>query len=316
MAKVVTIGEPMVMFIANQEGSLEKVSNFTRALAGAEVNVAIGLTRLKHDVSYITRLGKDPFGKYIYNFLLNENIDVSYVKFDNKYLTGFQLKSKTSIGDPEVVYFRKGSAASYISEESLTEVDFKNIEHIHITGIPPALSLSFRKTIYKLINIGKDKSITISFDPNIRKQLWAGGEELKKVLNDIAFKCDIILPGYEEGKILTGYRELRDIALFYLDRGVKVVIIKLGEKGAFVKTHSEEYTVNGFKVEKIVDTVGAGDGFAVGVISGLLEGMTLYDAVKRGNAIGAIVIMSPGDNDGLPDRKLLEEFIQKHDKIG
>ncbi|HHW56143.1 sugar kinase [Thermoanaerobacter thermohydrosulfuricus] len=312
MGRIITIGEPMVMFIANEEGPLEEVYNFTKALAGSEVNVAIGLARLGHKVSYITRLGDDPFGKYIYKFLVNENIDVSYIKFDNEYPTGFQLKSKTRIGDPEVVYFRKWSAASHIQENDLKEINFDDVNHIHLTGIPPALSLSFRKTIYNIVEIAKTKNILISFDPNIRKQLWKSEEEMRSILNDIAFRCDIVLPGYEEGKILTGYNELNDIASFYLEKGTKIVIIKTGEKGAFVKTPTEEYTVSGFKVEQIVDTVGAGDGFAVGVISGLLENLSLREAVKRGNAIGARVIMFPGDNDGLPNRENLEKFIMTH----
>jgi 2-dehydro-3-deoxygluconokinase len=87
------------------------------------------------------------------------------------------------------------------------------------------------------------------------------------------------------------------------------VIVKLGEKGAFVKTKEDSFIVPGFKVEKVVDTVGAGDGFAVGVISGLLEGLSLKDAVRRGNAVGALAVMSPGDNDGLPNPDQLKNYM-------
>ena len=58
----------------------------------------------------------------------------------------------------------------------------------------------------------------------------------------------------------------------------------------------------GVPVERVVDTVGAGDGFAVGLVSGLLEGLTLAAAAARGNAIGARVVQFPGDSDGLPTR--------------
>jgi 2-dehydro-3-deoxygluconokinase len=68
--------------------------------------------------------------------------------------------------------------------------------------------------------------------------------------------------------------------------------------------------VPGFKVDKVVDTVGAGDGFAVGIISGLLEKLPLKEAVVRGNAIGSLQVMVPGDNEGLPDRARLEEYIK------
>lgn len=137
-------------------------------------------------------------------------------------------------------------------------------------------------------------------------------EEMVQVINDLAFRSDIVLPGINEGKILTGSDDPSRIADFYLGEGVKIVIIKLGDKGAFVKTQDTSFLVEGFKVQHVVDTVGAGDGFAVGVISGLRAGLSLKEAVVRGNAIGALAVMSPGDNDGLPNKKQLEDFMKKN----
>ena len=77
-----------------------------------------------------------------------------------------------------------------------------------------------------------------------------------------------------------------------------------------MKEKDKAYMVPGFKVKKVVDTVGAGDGFAVGVISGILEGINIEDSVRRGNAIGAMQIMDVSDNEGLPTRKQLEEFMR------
>ena len=96
-----------------------------------------------------------------------------------------------------------------------------------------------------------------------------------------AFQADYVLPGIAEGEILTGSKVPREIASFYLEKGVELVVIKLGAEGAFYKTATEEGTVRGFHVEKVVDTVGAGDGFAVGVISGLLEGLSIQEAVIK-----------------------------------
>ncbi|MDI3311070.1 MAG: sugar kinase [Thermoanaerobacterium sp.] len=311
MAKVLLAGEPMALFIADEEGTLDKVSKFTKALAGAEANVAIGLSRLEHNVKYITKLGNDPFGKYIYEKLLEENIDVSSIKFTDEYPTGFMLKSKTSEGDPDIFYFRRGSAASHVTPDDI-DCDVSQFKHIHITGITAALSKDTLDTVYRMIQIGKENGIRISFDPNIRKSLWKSEHEMVSTLNEIASNCNIVMPGIKEGLILTGSEEVEAIADFYLRRGIEAVIIKIGDKGAYVKTKNESFTVSGYKVEKVVDTVGAGDGFATGVISGLLEGLTLKDAVKRGNAIGAIIIMSPGDNDGLPDRETLEKFMKEN----
>ena len=89
------------------------------------------------------------------------------------------------------------------------------------------------------------------------------------------------------------------------------MIIKDGSKGAVVSEAGNVFTVPGFKVEKVVDTVGAGDGFAVGVISGILEGLSIRDSVRRGNAIGAIQVTHRGDNEGLPTREELSGFLNK-----
>jgi 2-dehydro-3-deoxygluconokinase len=311
VSEIILFGEPMAMFVADYVGKLEDIEKFTRSLAGAEVNVCIGLKRLGYDVSYVTKLGVDPFGRYIKNFLVNEGIDTSYITFDKNYPTAFQIKSKTEVGDPEVVYFRRGTAASHFTKEDMEKIDFEGVRHVHITGIPPALSLSCREATYELISKAREKKLPITFDPNLRPTLWASREEMVSVINDIASKCDIILPGVDEGLTLTGSNDPNEIANFYLRLGVKAVLVKMGDKGAFVKTHDETYTVPGFKVPKVIDTVGAGDGFAVGVISGLLEKLSLSDAVVRGNAIGSLQVMVPGDNEGLPDRSRLEQYLKK-----
>lgn len=313
MSEIMLIGEPMAMFIADCVGNLEDVEKFTRSLAGAEVNVCIGLKRLGYDVSYVTKLGVDPLGKYIKKALEFEGIDTSYISFDKRYPTAFQLKGRTNVGDPEVVYFRKGSAASHLIPKDVGDMDLTGVSHIHITGIFPALSLSCREATYELIRRAKDKGLFISFDPNLRPALWNNKDNMIEVINDIASKSDMILPGIGEGLILTGSNNPNDIADFYIKLGAKIVIVKTGDKGAYAKTKNECFTVPSYKVKKVVDTVGAGDGFAVGIISGLLENLPLEEAVRRGNAIGAMQVATIGDNDGLPTRKKLQTYLREQE---
>jgi 2-dehydro-3-deoxygluconokinase len=119
-----------------------------------------------------------------------------------------------------------------------------------------------------------------------------------------------VLPGIGEGEILTGYTKPEDIARFYLERGASGVIIKLGAQGAYYRTADDEGMVAAQPVARVVDTVGAGDGFAVGVVSALLEGRSLPQAVARGNRIGALAIQVIGDSDGLPTRAELDVLEQ------
>ncbi|MCM3719016.1 sugar kinase [Fictibacillus phosphorivorans] len=311
---IITFGEAMTMFIADQVGELHEVPHFTRSLAGAETNVAIGLARLGYKVCFLSKVGNDPFGQYILDSLQKEKIDTDAVRIVDSHPTGFQLKSKVTSGDPSVHYFRKNSAASTMSVQDFHHYEFEKSKHLHLTGIPPALSETAREFAHYIIDTMKEHGKTVSFDPNLRPNLWGSQDEMTREINKLAFKADWVLPGIEEGEILTGFRKPEEIADFYLNKGVKLVVIKLGEEGAYFKTNGgTSGLVPGFPVREVVDTVGAGDGFAVGLISGLLDQSSIPDSVTRGNAIGAMQVQSPGDSDGLPDLETLQTFIAKRE---
>lgn len=313
MGKTILFGEPMALLIADSTGLLEDVEHFTRSLSGAEVNVSIGLSRLGHEVSYMTRLGDDPFGRYIEKKLKEDNIGTEFVTYDPVYRTGIQLKNRVTDGsDPYAPYYRKGSAASHITTAEIDMINFSDIDHVHVTGIPPALSKTSRAATYRLMERAKENNVFLTFDPNLRPALWESEEVMIEVINDLASKADIILPGIEECKILVGSEDFNTIADFYKKKGIKTIVIKNGANGAYVCDGDESYTVEGFKVEEVVDTVGAGDGFAVGIISGRLEGLSLKEMVRRGNAIGAIQVTNISDNAGLPTHEELEAFIKAH----
>ncbi|RDI40932.1 sugar kinase [Falsibacillus pallidus] len=309
---VITFGEAMAMFMADQPGALHDARQFTMELAGAETNVAIGLARLGLEAGWVSKIGNDAFGRFIMERLKNEKVDIERVLTDKQHPTGFQLKSKVTEGDPEVQYFRKGSAASHLQVSDFNEEYFLSARHMHLTGIPLAISEQARTFAKHALAFMKEHGRTVSFDPNLRPSLWSSREEMVKEMNAAAFQADYVLPGIEEGEILTGFKHPRDIASFYLDKGVELVVIKLGEEGAFYKTAAMEETVPGFKVQEVVDTVGAGDGFAVGVISGLLERQSIREAVLRGNAIGSLAVQSPGDNDGYPTQLQLDNYIKNY----
>ena len=152
---------------------------------------------------------------------------------------------------------------------------------------------------------------SVSFDPNLRPTLWPSRETMIEKLNALAAKARWVLPGLGEGRLLTGRDTPHDVAGFYLDQGAEIVVLKLGPEGAYFRTHGDEGTVQGVRVAKVVDTVGAGDGFAVGVISALLEGKPIRSAVARGNLIGSLAVQVVGDMEGLPTRRELEAIERR-----
>lgn len=316
MSEIITIGEPMVMFLADTKEHLSNVEHFTRLIAGAELNVAMGLRRLRHTVTYISQVGEDPFGQYVKKYLENENIDTTFVKTYKEAPTGFQFKNRTDEGDPEVLYFRKGAAASRITKDILNEISFSDGKVLHITGIFPALSETTLETTFKAIEKAHENGMLVTFDPNPRPVLWESKEKMIQVTNELAFKSDIVLPGFSEGKLFTGKDYKEEIADFYLDKGVKKVVIKMGTTGSYSREKLENGQIKeaeypSFEVP-VLDTVGAGDGFAAGVISGILENLEDNKILERGNAIGGIQVMHLSDNEGLPTVDELDNFLKNH----
>lgn len=311
---LLTVGEPMALFAATAPGALHTVADYRRVTAGAELNVATGLARLGLRVGYISRLGQDAFGQFLRDEMAREGIDDRYVSTDSAHPTGFMLKTRSVDGsDPQVEYFRRGSAASHLGLADLPPAANGAFpaRHLHLTGITPALSASTRELVFALARLAREAGASISFDPNLRPRLWASQAEMVSCLNALASATGgTVLPGLSEGQLLTGQDTAEGIADFYLRLGARQVVVKLGAQGAFFASQTgERGTVAATPVAQVVDTVGAGDGFAAGVVSGLLEGLPLAAAVARGNAIGARVVQFPGDSDGLPTSEQLGRLL-------
>lgn len=310
--KIVLMGEPMGLFIAREPGDLSEVKSFACSIAGAEYNVAVGLSRLGHTAMYCTKLGVDPLGRKIIKGMEQNGISTALVQQTEEYLTGSMMKSMVENGDPAIYYYRKNSAASTMNEQDVDALQLSGCTWLHVTGITPAISSSALAATKHLIIRATALDMMISFDPNLRPQLWQDRETMVNTLNDLAQHAHVIMPGIKEGQILTQKDTPDEFAEFYHRMGVKNVVVKLGEKGAYYSVKGDRAgTVPAFTVKTIVDTVGAGDGFAAGLVSGLAEGMPLEEAVFRANVIGAIQVTHKSDNEGLPTKEQLHATVQQ-----
>ncbi|MFM2068316.1 MAG: hypothetical protein RLZZ584_3225 [Pseudomonadota bacterium] len=309
---VVTFGEAMMLLVADRPGPLEAAASFLKRTAGAETNVAIGLARLGLRVGWVSRLGGDSMARYLLATLRGEGIDCSHVVCDPAQRTGLQFKGRVAGGgDPEVEYHRKGSAASQCQPGEIDLPWLTAARHLHATGVFAALSPSCHETALRSLALMRSAGRSISFDPNLRPTLWASPAAMRTAINHLAAQADWVLPGIEEGRFLTGLDSAEAIAAWYRARGAQLVVVKLGPEGAYYSSAlgGGEQTghVPGFPVAQVVDTVGAGDGFAVGVISALLAGRPVAEAVRRGCWIGARAVQVLGDTEGLPTRAQLSE---------
>ncbi|MGJ7574047.1 sugar kinase [Variovorax sp. RB2P76] len=306
---VALFGEAMLLLVADRPGPLENAESFFKRTAGAETNVAIGLSRLGLKVGWASRLGTDSMGRALLAAMRAEGIDCSHVITDAAQRTGFQFKGRVTDGsDPPIEYHRKGSAASQMGPADVDEAWLRSARHLHATGVFAAISDTSLQAALKTMDVMRVAGRTISFDTNLRPTLWSSAETMRHWVNELASRADWVLPGIEEGLLLTGHDKPEDVARFYRERGAKLVVVKLGAAGAYYDSDvAGTGHVAGFQVKEVIDTVGAGDGFAAGVVSALLEGRSVPDAVRRGAWIGARAVQVLGDTEGLPTRAQLEE---------
>ncbi|HEU5140158.1 MAG TPA: sugar kinase [Bacillales bacterium] len=309
---VVTLGETMAVLMPESAGFMRYATNFTARVGGAESNVAIGLARLGHQSAWISRLGDDEFGKKILSFIRGEGVNVDEVKCDPLATTGLYFKEMVTEDETRVQYYREGSAASKMIPSDLNEDYIVKARYLHLTGITPALSESCRETVMRAIDIAKKRGVTVVFDPNLRRKLWPE-DQARQVLLEIAAQADIVLPGMDEGEFLFGKNDPESMAKQFYDHGASQVVLKLGEDGAYYYSKAGGGFVSAFPVKRVVDPVGAGDGFAAGFLSGLLDDLSLEKAVERAAAVGALVTMVPGDVEGLPNKDRVESFVHGKD---
>jgi len=309
---VVTFGEAMLLLVADRPGPMEHCTGFLKRTAGAETNFAIGIARLGLNIAWVSRLGDDWMGRYLRAEMQGEGIDCSRVATDTAHRTGFQFKGRVDDGsDPPVEYHRKGSAASHMGVADVDADWLRSARHLHATGVFAAISDTSLEATRKALAVMREAGRSISFDTNLRPTLWRSPEHMRATINELAAQAPWVLPGIEEGRILTGHDDPAAVARFYRERGASLVVVKLGADGAYVDSGlggvERQAHVPGFPVAKVIDTVGAGDGFAAGIVSALLEGESLDAALKRATWIGARAVQVLGDTEGLPTRQQLME---------
>ena len=308
MLDLVTLGETMVLLLAEQPGPMREATTFRRHIAGAECNVAVGLSRLGHSAGWISRVGDDEFGRAVVFRIRGEGVDTSRVITDPDAPTGLMVRERRDVGPIDLVYYRRGSAASRLSPADLDPAYIGDAKFLHLTGITPALSESCQRAVFDAAEIARAAGVQVTLDPNYRSKLWSR-DEFRRVLRDLAARCDILLPGMDEAELLTGESDPEAAARDLRGLGPRWVVLKLGAQGALAVADDQRIQVPALRLERIVDPVGAGDAFAAGFLSGLLRGFDMTEALLLANRCGALAMSAPGDLESLPRRAEVEEQV-------
>jgi 2-dehydro-3-deoxygluconokinase len=308
MPDVVTFGETMALFAPRETGPLRYVAEYRLKMGGTESNVAIALARLGIEVGWFSRVGDDELGRFIVHNVRGEGVDTSRVIVDPAAPTGLYLKEISAVGETIVYYYRRGSAASRLRPDDLDAEYLTAARWLHVTGITPALSETCRETVEHAIELARASGLEVSFDPNMRLKLWTV-EQARATMFPLIRRSTILLGGMEELSLLLQV-ETPDVAADWaLAQGLSIAVIKLGADGALVATPTERRTIPPFTIPRVVDTVGAGDGFDAGFMAGRLLGRDPWQSAELGNVVGAHALMVEGDYEGYPTMAEAEAFM-------
>jgi len=286
-------------------------SKFERVTAGAEVNVAVTLSRLGLKAQYFSRFGNDQLGSVMLADIESEGVDVSLTKRVDSF-TGAMVRNPGKTAPVEISYLRKGSAASTIQPSDILDSYISSARWLHATGITCAISESGARTVKHALEKASELKIKSSFDLNIRRKLWSE-EQARKVLEPLAHDVEVLIGGEDEYQVVFGSADPKEILAEVNKRGCKIAVMTKGDQKMRFSIDGNYEEITPPKVVA-VDPVGSGDAFTGGVISGLLSGMSTKAALEQGSICGALVASMFGDWTGIPtgvagviDREIIEK---------
>jgi ribokinase len=285
------------LFRVNRIASADEesfVTDFEEACGGSAANTMVGLARLGCKVGFIGKVADDREGKMLVEDFRREVVDT------NGIIMAKRGRSGTAMGFVD----EKGERALYVDPGVNDTIEFDEIDRkyafqtqfLHLTSFVGKKSFQNQK---RLVGTLPEK-VKLSLDIG---QLYArkGLEALEPILS----RTFVMMPNAKELQILTKKADYKRNAKLLLEKGVKMVAVKLGSKGCYVTNERKSHTIEAFKV-KVVDTTGAGDAFCTGFLYGLISDKSLQECGRIGNFVASRCIMKMGARTGLPHLKDLE----------
>ena len=303
MARVITVGEILVEIMAKDVGQeFLKLGEFLGPYpSGAPAIFIDQVARMGVSCGIVARVGNDDFGLLNIKRLKNDGADISQIIQTPGYTTGTAFVTYFADGSRKFIFHFTHSAAGMLCPEDVNESYIKQAEYLHIMGCSLSASDSMRQAILKAVSIAKKNGKKISFDPNIRPELL-GEEGVRKVFDSVLSSTDILLAGGGEAMMLTGAGTVEDAVEIFKNRGIGIIVVKSGSKGAEVYKAEEYMHIPPFNVVE-VDPTGAGDCFDGAFIASLAEGKDAEEAALAANAAGALGVTRKGPMEGAAFRK-------------
>jgi fructokinase len=321
MPDVIAMGEALIDFVSSISGvTLIDAPSFMKAAGGAPANVAVGLAKLGVSSGFMGKVGDDAFGHFLSKTMEEAGVDVQAMRYSTEARTTLAFVSLQEDGERDFMFYRHPSADMLYRADEIDETYIRSASILHFGSIS-LIDEPSRSATHFSLEIAAEAGLLISYDPNLRMNLWPDAATAKSRILSAWPLAHVIKISDEELGFLTAQQDPLKGGEALWHEGLKALIITHGSAGCTFLTPTFTGTLPGFVV-KSMDTTGAGDGFVAGLLKGVLGDPGVFnnkEAMRRiceyANAVGALTTTQRGAIPALPSAKTVQEFLRERDEI-
>ncbi|HDR2623325.1 TPA: aminoimidazole riboside kinase [Enterobacter chuandaensis] len=291
MEKIWVLGDAVVDLLPDGEGRL------LQCPGGAPANVAVGIARLGGKSAFIGRVGDDPFGRFMAKTLADERVDVKHMRLDPAHRTSTVVVDLDDHGERSFTFMVRPSADLFLEPADLPT--FSAGEWLHVCSIALSAEPS-RSATFQAMDAIRKAGGYVSFDPNIRPDLWPDENALRRCLEQALQRADVVKLSAEELAFLTGDADVQQGLNALMQRcPARLVLVTQGKEGV-IAWHQGGVKHYPATPVQCVDTTGAGDAFVAGLLYGLAAGQELVPVIALAQRCGALATTAKGAMTALP----------------
>lgn len=290
-----------------ESGKLQPVNQLTLHTGGCAANAAVDLAKIGVKTAIIGKIGKDGFGQFMYKAMSDSGVNIEGLATKEGINTSSSVVLVSSTGERSFLHCI-GSNADLVFEDINFEI-IRNSKILFIAGtnLMPGLD---GEPCSRILKKAQEMGVFTALDT-----AWDATGRWMEIVEPSLQYLDLFIPSFDEARLIAKKDEPEEIADVFLDKGVKLAVIKLGKDGCFIKSKEGlKYTVPTYLDIKPVDTNGAGDSFAAGFIAGLLQKWDLEKCGRFANAVGTHCIMEVGASTGIKTMEEILAFMRKYEK--